>query len=318
MLFQIIHKASAYLMTGLFGRVIIHTREWNNTELYNVESRLTLQERLTTILISTLFLKVSYYCRYGSSADADLSIPFDAYKESLATSNSDIFVPEPLPIYQQKGSNSRKHAIDIAFSLLQLAVGQIRMDTFADLGQLLLPEARVPESLNSLESWLMLQILRAVGALSITPATTQQVYFICHSSKSFVHFKVRTRYVVHSFAEFNVSSGWRSQLYDAFFMCTLLLVRSRPSPSYRLPCIGHSVYRIVIVSNLNVKLITCKDCTCWKVGWHPNVPSMPLSTITSQCAGTTYSVHQMSVTLFDFDFDFEKHTDKSLTHDYNT
>ena len=141
-------KARAYLITGLFGRVISYKRNWNNAELYNVESRLTLQEWFTTVLILFVMLKCLCSCRYGSSADADLSVPFNAYKESLATSNSGIFVPEPLPIYQQKGSNPRKHAIDIAFSLLQLAVGQIRMDTFADLGQLLLPEARgtrIPE-----------------------------------------------------------------------------------------------------------------------------------------------------------------------------
>lgn len=85
-------------------------------------------------------------------------------------------IPEAVPQYVQKfGPITSKEAVDVAFSLIQLATGALQFHSLADLGQLLLPEARTPEPLNVLESWLLLQVLKAVEALPSTPASIQQV-----------------------------------------------------------------------------------------------------------------------------------------------
>lgn len=65
--------------------------------------------------------------------------------------------------------------MDVVFSLLQLAAGHFEIDSLADLGQLLIPEARVPEPLNALEAWLLLQVLKAVDTLAQSPCLAHQV-----------------------------------------------------------------------------------------------------------------------------------------------
>lgn len=84
--------------------------------------------------------------------------------------------PEPVPSYVEAsgwGAGQRRSA-DVVFSLLQLATGRLASRNAADVAQLLSPAGHTPEPLAALHAWLLLQVLRAVGALPPAPETTLQ------------------------------------------------------------------------------------------------------------------------------------------------
>lgn len=95
--------------------------------------------------------------------------------------------PPPMPLYQERAEGSQRISLrsgrpvtDINYELMQLAVqngvGQEAIMPDA-LGLLLRPAGYSPEPLDHLLSWHLLTLLKAIGAITTSPATAEKVPF---------------------------------------------------------------------------------------------------------------------------------------------
>lgn len=113
-------------------------------------------------------------CRYASAPNAPLRTALGSYATAATQTRT---APEPKPLYAEKfgWKPGQRKAPDAAFTLLQLAAGQLSLRNPMDVAQLLVPESHTPDPLDALHGWMLLQTLRAVGAVELTPATLTQV-----------------------------------------------------------------------------------------------------------------------------------------------
>lgn len=112
-------------------------------------------------------------CRYGHAANTPLDKVLSSYVQAINAGKA----PKPIPQYSERfgWSDGQRKKQDLAFSLLQLFTGELSVDSAEDMQQLLTPEAHTPEPLNAIFSWLLLQVLKAIGAFSASPAVSKQV-----------------------------------------------------------------------------------------------------------------------------------------------
>ena len=105
----------------------------------------------------------------------------DSYVQAINASKA----PKPVPQYSERfGWQPQQHKkLDLAFSLLQLFTGELSGESAEDLQDLLTPEAHTPEPLNAIFSWLLLQVLKAIGAVKPSPAVTTKVLTISASPR---------------------------------------------------------------------------------------------------------------------------------------
>lgn len=85
--------------------------------------------------------------------------------------------PMPIPPYAEETGwkIGQRRKFDLAFSLLQLFTGHLPEDSETELQELLSPENHLPQPMNAVFSWLLLQVLKAIGALKSTRAVLTQV-----------------------------------------------------------------------------------------------------------------------------------------------
>ena len=97
----------------------------------------------------------------------------DSYIEATQSGRA----PKPAPPYIERFGwrAGQRRKIDLAFILLQLFTGKLSDDSAEDLQDLLTPEAHTPDPLDAIFSWLLLKVLKAIGAVRDSPGITQQV-----------------------------------------------------------------------------------------------------------------------------------------------
>ena len=114
-----------------------------------------------------------HVCRFAEPANSPFAAVMTRYLDAVRLAKA----PKPVPPYVESHgwqANQRRKS-DLSFSLLQLFAGQLADDSAADMQDLLTPECHTPEPLNTLFTWLLLQALKAIGAVGASQAVLSQV-----------------------------------------------------------------------------------------------------------------------------------------------